>query len=310
MVNQERYMKLAYVWLLRGSLALAVLAGCKESKPAENRDNSAIRDAIHAYQEAYNRRDAEKLATFWSADAFLQNPVTGEQAEGREEIAKFFKNRFESSNHKQIEIAIKSITFPSDSEAIEKGIMKTFSEDKTFKEAAYQVVFVKEKGKWLIDEVKQIDLQEATSNFEKLQELEWMIGNWQDNDPNVDITFDTKWEKNKNFLKQHFLMQIYDQDALEGDQIIAWDEADKHIRSWVFDSNGGFGEGVWEHLDKSWYANMKYILSDGSKGYAKNIYTPIDANSYTFASTERELDGQVLPDIDAVKVIKVKSEAL
>ena len=41
-------------------------------------------------------------------------------------------------------------------------------------------------------------------------------------------------------------------DDLEGTQVIGWDPAAGTIRSWMFDSDGGFGEGTWSKKDNSW----------------------------------------------------------
>ena len=132
------------------------------------------------------------------------------------------------------------------------------------------------------------------------------MGKWEDSDDNVEIFFDNQWDKYKNFITQQFKMKIYGQDDFEGRQIIAWDPVKDVIRSWVFDSDGEFGEGVWKKVDKSWYATMHYTLSDGRIGTSKNIYTQIDDHSYTFASVEREVGGEILPDMNSVTVEKIE----
>ncbi len=184
--------------------------------------------------------------------------------------------------------------------------MKVTVDDQPVQQIAYQTEYVKENGKWLIKSIKEIELQEPSSNFEHLKDLAWLVGKWEDSDDNVDILFDNQWDKYKNFITQYFKMKIYGQDDIEGKQIIAWDPVKDVIRSWVFDSDGGFGEGTWEKEDKSWYATMHYTLSDGSVGSSKNIYTPVDDRSYTFASIEREVGGEILPDMNPVTVEKIE----
>lgn len=78
------------------------------------------------------------------------------------------------------------------------------------------------------------------------------------------------------------------------------------VRSWVFDSDGGFGEGTWEKVDKSWYATMRFTLGDGGVASSINIYTPVDDRSYTYASVEREVNGEILPDMNPVTVEKIE----
>jgi hypothetical protein len=171
---------------------------------------------------------------------------------------------------------------------------------------AYQAEYVRENGKWLVNAIKEIEQQEPQSNFEQLKDLAWLIGKWEDSDDNIEILFDNQWDKYKNFITQHFKMKIYGQDDIEGKQIIAWDSVKNVVRSWVFDSDGEFGEGTWEKVDKSWYAAMQYTLSDGRNATSKNIYTPIDDRKYTFASVEREVDGELLPNMNPVTVEKIE----
>src|SRR5277367_1351930 len=50
---------------------------------------------------------------------------------------------------------------------------------------------------------------EGKSHFEQLQDLAWMVGNWRDEDKNLDITFNMRWgHRNKNFLIQHFIVKV------------------------------------------------------------------------------------------------------
>lgn len=287
-------------------LAATGLAGCSQTQQNEKADEKAIRNVVQSYQDAYNQQDATKLAAQWTSDATYINPVTGESAEGREEIEKLFKEKFAQGKKRHLEITIKSIEFPNADEAIENGIMKVTIDDQPAQEIAYQAGYVRENGKWLVKTINEIKLQEPSSNFEQLKDLAWLVGKWEDSDDNVEIMYDTQWDKHKNFIIQYFKMKIYGQDDIEGKQIIAWDPVNSVIRSWVFDSDGEFGEGTWEKADKSWYATMQYTLSDGRIASSKNIYTPMDSHNFTFASVEREVDGEILPNMNPVTIEKIE----
>lgn len=288
-------------------LAASYLTSCHQEKAhQESNDINEIKNVVQAFQEAYNQKDANKLSEQWAPDASFFNPVTGESAEGREEIEKLFQDKFADGKQRQIKVETKNIEFPNTHEAIEKGIMKIEVEDLEPLQFAYQMEYAKENGKWLIKAINQIEIQNPGSNFDQLKDLEWLIGKWEDADENINIHFDNQWDKYNNFITQSFQMKIYGQNDLEGKQIIAWDPTQNTVRSWVFDSDGEFGEGTWEKIDKSWYAFMRYTLVDGSIATAKNIYTPIDDKSYSFASVEREVDGEILPDMDPVTVKKIE----
>lgn len=282
------------------------LASCGQPQQSkiEKADENEIRKVTQAYQEAYNQQDAEKLAALWASDAIYINPVTGESAEGREAIEKLFKDKFAKNVDKRVQITVKEIEFQNPSEAVERGVVKVTAPDQPTKQIAYAVGYVKENGKWLVNDINEIELQEIPDNSEHLKELAWMIGKWEDSDDNVEITLDNQWDKNKNFIIQHFNMLVYGQDDIEGRQLITWDPVKETIRSWVFDSDGGFGEGTWKQDGKSWYATMKFTLGDGRVASSTNIYTPVDDKTYSFASVEREVDGEILPDTNPVNVEK------
>jgi len=144
----------------------------------------------------------------------------------------------------------------------------------------------------------------APSHYDKLKDLDWLIGTWIDEDPNISIETKTNWVASKNYIHQYFSMKTENQEPMEGEQIIAWDPLHKEVRSWVFDSDGGLGEGKWVKKNNRWLVNMSYILPNGLKASSINIYTKIDDNSISWESVGRDVDGQILPNIEPVKIIR------
>lgn len=144
------------------------------------------------------------------------------------------------------------------------------------------------------------------SHPDELKSLDWMVGDWVDDDKDVDLTYTTDWDISHNFLLQHFSSQMGEGDEIQGEQIIGWDPAEKKVRSWVFDSDGGFGGSLWTQEGSNWRSIMKYTLPDGRKASAIHVYTKIDDDSYTFASTNRNIGGEIFPDIGPFKIIRKK----
>lgn len=173
-------------------------------------------------------------------------------------------------------------------------------------ESTYKVFYEKRNGDWQITEVREEDIDEPPTHYEQLKDLEWLVGEWVDADEDVKIESVSSWDKYKNFITQKFTVIVLGHVELEGKQIIAWDPANERIRSWVFDSDGGFGEGSWMKKGDRWVVEAAHTLADGRRSSAINIYTKVDRNSYTWESTGRDMDGEFLPDIDPVKVIRKK----
>ena len=142
---------------------------------------------------------------------------------------------------------------------------------------------------------------ERTKIDEKLKELEWMVGHWTSTDPAIHADLDCHWTKNQNFLTRAIKVSAGDLE-FSGMQIIGWDPAAKTIRSWTFDSDGGFAEATWSLQKDRWLIHNKGVLSDGRKASAVNILKPVDADSFTWQATERTAGGGLLPNVDEVLI--------
>ena len=137
----------------------------------------------------------------------------------------------------------------------------------------------------------------------------WLVGEWSDVSDDAEVSASVRWSKNRTFLVNSFKVSVKDQDDLEGTQVIGWDAAARQIRSWVFDSDGGFVEGIWSRRGPQWFVRANAVLPDGRRASATNIYTPIDANSFTLKSIGRKLDGQFQPNVEEIKVVKKSAHA-
>lgn len=295
-------------WRIYASLIVLALGivwlGFDSSNASEE---EALRDNAKNYSDAVSKKDPEAMAAFWDEDAVYANPATGVHIEGRQALAEEFKKWFTDRKVDKLELHLTEVSFPEQNKALEKGYFRLTFEDNTPPiENAFSAVMVKDDNRWLFKQVRQIHLDQAPTNYEKLKELEWLVGKWIDTDEDVTIETTTQWDKYKNFLLQHFTMKLYNQDVLDGRLIIGWDPNKKEIRSWVFDSDGGFGEGSWYNKDNKWYVKTAYTLANGGKASAVHIYTKIDDNTYTWASEGRDVNGEILPNIKPIKVERAK----
>ena len=259
-------------------------------------EEAAIRKIDDAYVEAYNKHDAKALAAMWSPEAVYVDPETGEEAVGREEIEKEFADTFDGLKDAKLEIDVEAIKFLSPNVAIESGTARILRPNEEPDESTYSALFVKRDGKWLLDRVtEEVPPAPPPSNYEHLKDLEWMVGSWIDNDEDGEVTIQTDcdWAKNKNFMTRSFAVVIGDQVDMAGMQIIGWDPVAKQIRSWVFDSDGGFAEGKWTRKGNRWVIQQTGTLPDGSKSSAVNIMKQIDNDSFTWQSVQRSVNGDI-----------------
>src|SRR6476620_3287068 len=107
--------------LFAGAAVLALCIGSAAHAADQSRDEAAIRANCEKYVEAYNRRDAKTMASMWSPEAVYIDAETGEQAVGRDAIAKQLDEEFAGSEDAKLAVTIDSIDFVSPNVAIEKG---------------------------------------------------------------------------------------------------------------------------------------------------------------------------------------------
>lgn len=294
-----------------GSVKLAIVialmcvtwAGSAIAQKADRfaKDEAAIRSGAEAYVKAFNKADAESLASHWAEDAEYILP-SGEHLKGRDKIVRAFKKFFSDNQGIQVQVAISEIRFPQHNEAVEEGSAVVSRPGEELKELTYEVRYVKRKAAWKIAHVEETF--SAPSNYEHLKELEWLIGEWVDDSEVSDVETLAQWTKNKNFITLSFRVQFEGRPALEGTQVIGWDPSVKSIKSWVFDSLGGFGQGVWSREGSRWTVRTTGVLISGEKTSAINIYTALDENTFTFSSVGREINGEPQPNIEEVRVVR------
>lgn len=309
-----RFRPLLVVVLILSIGALVLRAQQPAAPPAQpaapiidqRADEAAIRENAQKYADAFNRRDARALAEMWSPEAVYMNPVTGDSVTGRSAIEHEFSAIFGEAGEARLEVAVESIEFVSPNVAVEHGRTRIVRPGQPADESFYRAVNVRRDGQWLLDRVsEESPPAPRPSNYDRLQELDWMVGSWIDNaGDGVTIQTDVEWTKNRNFMTRSFAVVIRDQVDMAGMQVIGWDPSKNQIRSWVFDSDGGFGEGTWVRKENRWIIQSTATLADGGRATATNILTRIDDDTATWQSVNRSIDGELLPNVDEVPLIR------
>ncbi len=268
---------------------------------------AAIRARVESYQAAYNRHDAKAVAEHWSEDAeYIRE--SGDRVHGRSAIQKVFEQLFAEDHELQLHVTVTNLRLVTPEVAVEDGKAEVSGEQGPVLESTYTAVNVKKNGVWYVDSIRETDLPAPPSNYERLKELSWMIGEWTSKEGEAVVKAKCDWTKNKNFITRSFSITVKDKLEISGTQVIGWDASVGKIKSWMFDSDGGVAEGIWMRSGNSWSVKTAATMPDGGKGAAVHVMTYVDDTSFTWHTVSRELDGEILPNIDEVTIVRVTGQ--
>lgn len=270
-------------------------------------DSQEVLSLIKSYEESLNSKDSQKVSEVFTRDSEFELPRTGKFIEGNKDIAEFLIQRMKESPNLKISFKDLKVELKDNNRAIATGTVQFENGGNNQEKIARKIELIKQDGKWLIDRTSEIAIANPPDLYEHLKPLEWLIGNWRDDSGEADIRFENNWDRTKNYIVQKFSSKIYENEEIEGLQIIGWDPEQKKIRSWIFDSDGGFGGGYWTKSGSDWQQEISYTLSDGRRASALNIFKPKDRDTYEYSSIHREVAGIALPDIEAVEITREKS---
>jgi uncharacterized protein (TIGR02246 family) len=269
-------------------------------------DEAAIRDNIAQFVKAYNAGDAKAVATLFTPDGEAWDKE-GNEAEGREAIAETFAELFKASPKRKLEVFVESIRFIGADLALEVGSTKeTPAPNEPPEYDRYTVLHAKRDGKWQMALARDEEGPVATGR-EQLQPLAWLVGEWIDDGGSAVVYSSCRWSEDKNFLLQDFKLQLNGRNAMKVSQRIGWDPLAKRIRSWVFDSEGGYGESVWARDGKDWIIKATGVRPDGTTASATNLLTRTGADGYVWRSTDRVVGDERQPPME-VKVVRKSPE--
>jgi len=293
-------MKAYFIQSIAIALAMTGSVTAQDRQPTEA--EKSARALSEAYVAAFNRGDSQAVASMYAEDA-QYTAGDGTVFTGREAVLKSLKEFFAKNKGAQLEASIESARFLTPEVLVEKGVATVANES-----TRYLCNYVKTGNTWLISELTETELPPINAGELALGELSWLVGKWKDNGsgPRVEASID--WTKNQHFLRRSTKVTRDGHDPLEATEVIGYDPANDQIRSWVFDSEGGFGEGTWKHEGDKWLITFVSTALDGTTSSAQHVVTYIDDKKFTWESINRQSEGEVLPNIDKIEVVRVAGQ--
>lgn len=289
--------------LLAGSFSI----GHAQEKAEEDAAAGIALAQSAAYAEAFNKNDASGVAALFTEDAEYTID-TGETIVGRAEIMAQSSAFFRDQPEHRLDLVVTSARLLTPDVLVEKGLATVSLPEEIPTTTRYAATHVRREGKWLIADLEETTLPSPDPGVEALAALEWMIGSWKDNAEGIDASSTARWVLNGRFINRNFTIDRGDEDPFSGAELIGYDAPRDQIRSWTFDSEGGFGEAIWRREANKWLVIAKSALPDGSESTAQHVFTLIDDDTFTVESVNRTLAGEALPNTDPVEVVRSESE--
>ena len=261
--------------------------------------------SAQAFVDAYAKRDATAIGSMFTAEAEFLDEF-GQRTQGREAIIALFDNVFQNSQEASIdEIAIERIRKITDRVVMEEGVVFTLeSSNDVRNQSRYVALHTLEKdGKWRINSLKNLP-NSSVSRQEQLMQLAWLVGDWVNEDSESVVHTTCNWSEDGNYLLRRFTIRTRDGNEMNGVQRIGWDPARKKIRSWTFDSQGGFFNGLWTKHDKQWLVNSAGVTASGDTVTSTSLYTLHDPEMVTWQYRSLIVAGDVRENMEPVTMVK------
>lgn len=257
-------------------------------------DERALRSLADEYAAAYKAGKAAALSALFTDDAEMIDE-DGERLRGRRAIQDVFGAIFRQRPGATIDITPTSLRFvaPDVAEEVGRMVVKAGSEGPTSRR--YAALLVKQGGKWRYSSVRE-ERDPGAGSRQHLEELAWLVGEWTDESPDSVVRTTCRWSPDGQFLLRDFTVRVQGKPVMSVNERIGWDAQARQIRSWVFDSEGGHGSGLWSRAGDRWVIKSSGVLPDGRLATATHTLTKVNPHSARWTSVERTVGDRVVPD--------------
>jgi uncharacterized protein (TIGR02246 family) len=257
-------------------------------------DERALRALAAAYAKSYNAGDAHSSSALFTDDAEMIDE-NGERLRGRPMIESVFGAMFRQRPGATLSITPVSLRFLGPDVAQEEGqtIVKVGGEHPSTRH--YTVLFVKQGDRWRYSSVRE-EHDPGLTPHQRLEELAWLVGDWTDESPDSVVHTTCHWTGDGHFLLRDFTVRVQGKSVMTVNERIGWDASTRQIKSWVFDSEGGHGTGLWSRIGNRWVIKSTGVLPDGRIATATHTLTRVDPHTARWTSLERTVGDRVVPD--------------
>ena len=277
--------------------AMVSTAAGDEKTAAGANERQAVLGVLSQLETGFNAGDAKALAACWTENGEFIGP-TGTRADGREDIQKQFQEAFAARKAAaKLQLQVNHMRLVNKELALVEAVAEVNPAPNPGGPGR-RLRASEAKRPWSSKRPRETAVH-LPPEANRLKQLDWLIGDWSSETSPAGITLRAAcgWTTQQAFLIRKFKVEGKAALLHGGTEVIGWDPRTSRIRSWVFDSDGGFGENVWVRDGNRWLVKYSGTMTDGSEASATHIVTKVDTDTIRLESKDRIVNGGALPDI-------------
>ena len=268
-------------------------------------DDASVRRMAAALVSSYNAHDAKAFSGAFTADGEYVDEK-GTAFHGRKAIEAEFGDFFRANPATSIAVEVAATRTLAPAIIAADGRTRfTRARGETAISGHCHLICAREGEKWSVASLHEIaDADARPSHHDQLEPLAWLIGEWIEEGPQSHVHFSCRWDEGGAFLIRDFSVQVGGQKTITGTQRIGYDPVTGHLKTWVFDSAGGYADGYVLRDGTKWLAHTSGVTSDGKMASGTNVFIPVDKHRMGWQAIDRIIGGEQVPDVEKVTVVK------
>src|SRR5262249_12464446 len=113
------------------------------------------------------------------------------------------------------------------------------------------------------------------------------------------------WDEGGKLVRGLWKVKERGKRVMTVSQRIGWDPLARRIRSWEFDSEGGFGDGTWSREGDRWVIKHSGVRPEGIAASSTNVMVKERPDLVRWSSNDRVIGDESLSGADAYVLVRV-----
>ena len=265
-----------------------------------------VRQFVESIGVAFNRHDSKAIGGMFLPEGELVDDA-GNVLKNRGSLEAHYAEIFKTHPQSRLALTNESLRTIGESLAMYDGVAEVkLSANEPLRRTRFAAVLNKQGNQWQVASIR--DLEDMDNDpaviRDKLNALEFLVGDWVQEEGNHRIYTSCQWSEDKMSLIQKFQISGANIKSFSGTQRIAWDPATQKIKSWTHDALGGYAEALWTNSEDSWIVKSSGTNSDGEACSMTSVYRQAGNGRIDNYFRDRIVGDDLMPDIAATIVRK------